>query len=104
MINSIKSRLYQEKLTIADSKETFTVFNSLLIHDAETPLPSRTSDQTLFDDFVHFFHNKVQKNRHGLIKFNSHDHTASPDLANPVPEPGSLKVQTRKEMDMVNKR
>lgn len=69
MINSIKSRLYQEKLTMADSKETFTVFNSLLIYDAETPLPSRTSDQTLFDDFVHFFHNKVQKNRHGLIKF-----------------------------------
>lgn len=57
-----------------------------------------------FDDFVHFFHNKVQKNRHGLIKFNSHDHTASPDLADPVPEPGSLKVQTRKEMDKVNKR
>lgn len=99
-----KIPLISEKITIADSKETFTVFNSLLIYDAETPLPSRTSDQTLFDDFVHFFHNKVQKNRHGLIKFNSNDHTASPDLADPVPEPGSLKVQTRKEMDKVNKR
>lgn len=54
--------------------------------------------------FFRLIHNKVQKNRHGLIKFNSHDHTASPDLADPVPEPGSLTVQTRKEMDKVNKR
>lgn len=102
MINSIKSRLYQEKLTIADSKETFTVyiFNSLLIYDAETPLPSRTSDQTLFDDFVHFFHNKVQRNRHGLIKFNSNDHTASPDLKGPDTERNGQGQQEVSQQDL----
>lgn len=100
MINSIKSRLYQEKLTIADSKETFTVFNSVLIYDAETPLPSRTSDQTLFDDFVHFFHNKVQRNRHGLIKFNSNDHTASPDLKGPDTERNGQGQQEVSQQDL----
>lgn len=86
------------------SKETSTVINSLMNYNSETPLPSGFRDQTLADDSVHFFHNTVQKIRQGLNKSNSHDNTASPDLAEPVPELGSLKVQTREEMGKVIKR
>lgn len=73
-------------------------------YNSETPLPSGFRDQTLADDSVDFFHNTVQKIRQGLNKSNSHDNTASPDLAEPVPELGSLKVQTREEMGKVIKR
>lgn len=72
-------------------------------YNAGTPLPSGTSDQTLADDFVHFFHNKVQKIRLGLDKSDFNNNTASPDLDEPVPELGSFKVQTREELDKVIK-
>lgn len=104
MINLAKSRYYQEKLTAADIKKTFRVISSLMNYNAGTPLSSSTSDQTLADEFVLFFNNKVQKIRLGLDKSDFKDNTACPDLDKPVPELRSFRVQTQEELDKVIKR
>lgn len=97
MVNSAKSRYCQEKLTTADSKEMFRVVNCILNQNAGTPLLSGISDQTLANDFVHFFYNKVQKI--SLDKSDFNNNTAFPDLDEPLPEPRSFRVQTREELD-----
>uniref|UniRef100_A0A8W8MRU8 Reverse transcriptase domain-containing protein n=1 Tax=Magallana gigas TaxID=29159 RepID=A0A8W8MRU8_MAGGI len=66
MINSAKSRYYQDKRTTADSKETFRVINSLMNYNAGTLLPSGIRDHTLADEF-----DKVQKIRIALLKNSS---------------------------------
>lgn len=66
-------------------------------YNAGTPLPSGTSDQTLADEFVHFFNYKVKKIRLSLDKSDFSDNTAPPDLDKPVPELGSFKVPTQEE-------
>jgi hypothetical protein len=38
MINTTKSNYYQENLTTADIKDTFTIISSLLIYDTGSPL------------------------------------------------------------------
>ncbi|XP_055998829.1 uncharacterized protein LOC130047548 [Ostrea edulis] len=86
MINSSKTSYYQEKLTTADSKETFRIISSLVNYNA---------------DFVQFFYSKVQMIRQGFDASDLHDNTASPDLDRPVPHIGSFQVQTQKEVDKV---
>lgn len=98
IINLAKSRYYQDKLTTAYSKETFSVINSLMNYNAGTFLPSGSSDQTLAGDVVHFFHNKGQTIRLGLDKLYFNDITACPNLDEPVPELGFFRVQTREEL------
>jgi hypothetical protein len=86
MINTAKCSYYQEKLSTADSKETFTVISSLVNYNAGIPLPPATSDQTLADDFVRFFDSKVQKIRQDLDSPDLHDNAASPNLDRTVPK------------------
>lgn len=99
MVNSAKSRYCQEKLTTADSKEMFRVVNCILNQNAGTPLLSGISDQTLANDFVHFFYNKVQKIRLSLDKSDFNNNTAFSDLDEPLPELRSFRAQTREELD-----
>lgn len=76
IINSAKYRFYQEKLTTADRKETIRVIYILMNYNAGTPLPSGASDQSLADDFVHFFNNKVKKIRLSPDKADFSDNTS----------------------------
>ncbi|XP_048735849.2 uncharacterized protein LOC125651324 [Ostrea edulis] len=101
MISSSKPSYYQEKLTTADSKETFRVISSLVNYNAGTPLPPATGDQTRADDFVQFFYSKVQKIKQGIDVSDLHDNTASPNLDRPVHDLGSFKIQTQKVVDKV---
>lgn len=103
MIITAKSRYYQDKLTTADNKETFRLINSLINYNRWTPLPSGTSDQTLTDECVHFFNNKVKKIRLGLDNSDFNNNTACPDLDEPVPKLRSFRVQTQEELDKVIK-
>ena len=66
VINNNKSIYYHNELMSADQKETFRVINSLMCYSAGIPLPPATSDQALAEDFVKFFHDKVQGIRQGL--------------------------------------
>lgn len=50
-------------------KETFRAINILMNYNTGTPLQSGTSDQTLANEFVHFFNNKVQKIKLGMVRF-----------------------------------
>lgn len=72
-------------------------------YNAGTPLPSGTSDETLADEFLLFFNNKVQKIRLGLDKSEFNDNTACLDLDKPVPELRSFRVQTQRELNKVIK-
>ena len=49
-----------------DSKTLFKLTNSLMGKNGETILPTHSSDKTLADQFLSFFHNKIDNIRTGL--------------------------------------
>ncbi len=66
LINASKSTYYHNKLSAANTKETFRVINSLLCYSVDAPLPPSISDLALANDFAQFFEGKVAKIRHDL--------------------------------------
>lgn len=77
MIDRAKSAYYREKLTAADSKETFKIIHNLLSPPKEQQYPVAASTLELADSFIDFFHTKVAKIRSELDKLSIASQPAS---------------------------